>query len=97
MVAKKMTENDISYIVRGAIFKVYNTLGPGLLESVYVAALVFELKKAGLVTRTEVPIPVIYENEKLELGFRLDILVNELVIIEENLLNFWLKYIIKLF
>lgn len=77
-----MTENEISYIIRGAIFKVFNTLGPGLLESVYVAALVFELKKAGLIVKTEVPLPVIYENEKLELGFRLDILINDLVIIE---------------
>ena len=77
-----MTENEISYIIRGAIFKVYNTLGPGLLESVYVAALVYELKKAGLEAKTEVPVPVIYGNEKLELGFRLDILVNNLVIIE---------------
>ncbi|MBU2445197.1 MAG: GxxExxY protein [Bacteroidetes bacterium] len=41
-----MTENELSYIIRGAIFKVYNALGPGLLESVYVAALVYELKKA---------------------------------------------------
>ncbi len=77
-----MTENDISYIIRGAIFKVYNVLGPGLLESVYVAALVYELKKAGLEVKVEVPVPVIYEDEKLELGFRLDMLVNDLVIIE---------------
>jgi GxxExxY protein len=77
-----MDENDISYIIRGAIFKVYNTLGPGLLESVYVAALVYELRKADLNVVTEVPLPVIYEGEKLELGFRLDILVNNLVIIE---------------
>ena len=77
-----MTENEISYIIRGAIFKVYNTLGPGLLEKVYVAALVFELKKSGLVAKTEVPIPVIYETERLDIGFRLDILVNEKVIIE---------------
>lgn len=77
-----MDENDISYIIRGAIFKVYNTLGPGLLESVYVAALIYELRKADLNVVTEVPLPVIYEGEKLELGFRLDILVNNLVIIE---------------
>ncbi|MDA3906597.1 MAG: GxxExxY protein [Bacteroidales bacterium] len=77
-----MTENEISYILRGAIFKVYNTLGPGLLESVYVAALVFEIKKAGLTVKTEVPLPAIYEEERLDLGFRLDILVNNLVIIE---------------
>ena len=77
-----MTENEISYIIRGAIFKVFNTFGPGLLESVYVAALVYELKKAEMSVKTEVPIPVIYEQEKLELGFRIDILVNDLVIIE---------------
>ena len=77
-----MTENDISYLIRGAIFKVYNTLGPGLLESVYVAALVLELKKVGLTVKTEVPLPAMYEGEKLELGFRLDLLVNNLVIIE---------------
>jgi len=77
-----VTENEISYIIRGAIFKVYKTLGPGLLESVYVAALVFELKKAGLAVKTEVPVPVVYEDEKLDLGFRIDILVNNMVIIE---------------
>lgn len=60
----------------------YNALGTGLLESVYVAALVFELRKAGLIVKTEVPLPVVYEDEKLDLGFRIDILVNNLVIIE---------------
>ena len=77
-----MTENEISYLIRGAIFKVYNALGPGLLESVYVAALIYELKKVGLSVKSEVPIPVIYANVKLEIGFRMDILVNDLVIIE---------------
>jgi len=77
-----MTENDISYIIRGAIFNVYNTLGPGLLESVYVAALMYEFRKSGIAAKTEVPLPVIYENEKLGLGFRIDILVHNLVIIE---------------
>ena len=77
-----MTENDISYIIRGAIFNVYNNLGPGLLESVYVAALIFELKKEGLIVRKEVPVPVYYEGEKLEVGFRLDLLVESKVIIE---------------
>lgn len=77
-----MTEDEISYIIRGAIFKVYNTLGPGLLESVYVASMMHELKKSGLDAKAEVPLPVIYEGERLELGFRIDILVNSLVIIE---------------
>lgn len=77
-----MTENDLSYKIRGAIFKVYNNLGPGLLESVYEAALVFELRREGLQVRTQVALPVYYESEQLELGFRIDILVNESVIIE---------------
>lgn len=77
-----MTENDISYIIRGAIFKVYNALGPGLLESVYEAVLMFELKKAGLEPKSQVALPVIYENERLDIGFRIDILVNDIVIIE---------------
>ena len=77
-----MTENDISYKIRGAIFNVYNILGPGLLESVYVAALVFELKKEALIVKKEVPVPVYYEEEKLEVGFRLDLLVENKVIIE---------------
>ncbi|OFY63010.1 MAG: GxxExxY protein [Bacteroidetes bacterium RIFCSPLOWO2_02_FULL_36_8] len=77
-----MRENEISYIIRGAIFKVYNKLGPGLLESVYVAALVYELKKVGMNVKTEVPVPVFYEDVKLDIGFRIDILVNELVVIE---------------
>lgn len=77
-----MNENDISYLIRGAIFKVYNILGPGLLESVYVAALVYELNKIGLQLKTEVALPVIYEDQKMEIGFRLDVLVNDQVIIE---------------
>lgn len=77
-----MTENEISYQIRGAVFEVYNTLGPGLLESVYQRALAFELSDKGLVTETEVPIPVIYKDQKMDLGFRIDILVNRKVLIE---------------
>ena len=82
MNAEQMTENDISYKIRGAVFNIYNALGPGLLESVYVAALLFELKKEGLKVLKEVPMPVYYQNEKLELGFRLDLLIDDKVIIE---------------
>ncbi len=93
-----MKENDISYIIRGAIYKIYNTLGPGLLESVYKAALVYELKKSGLKAHSEVPLPAVYEEEKLELGFRLDLLVDDLVIIEvksvENLAEVYHKQVI---
>ncbi|QFZ55725.1 GxxExxY protein [Oceanihabitans sp. IOP_32] len=76
------TENDISYLIRGSIFKVYNELGPGLLESVYEAVLIFELQKQGLDVKSQVPLPVFYEGHKLEIGFRLDLLVNDKVIIE---------------
>jgi GxxExxY protein len=76
------TENKISYNIRGAAFKVYNNLGPGLLESVYEAALAYELKKVGHKVRRQVALPVKYETEKLELGFRLDLLVDRQVIIE---------------
>ena len=78
----EMTENDISYKIRGAIFKVYNAFGPGLLESVYVAALMVELKKEKLITLKEVPIPVYYDDEKLAVGFRIDLLIENKVIIE---------------
>ncbi|WP_423818393.1 GxxExxY protein [Salinimicrobium sp. TIG7-5_MAKvit] len=77
-----MTENQVSYKIRGAIFKVFNAFGPGLLESVYVAALASELKKEGLTVRKEVAVPVFFNDEKLEVGFRIDLLVHEKVLIE---------------
>lgn len=75
-------ENDISYEIRGAIYQVYNNLGPGLLESVYANALAFELTKKQLEVQKEVPLPVNYEGQKLNLGFRIDLLVNKKVLIE---------------
>lgn len=77
-----MTENDISYKIRGAIYEIYKNLGPGLLESVDEAVLTFELQKLGLKVETQVPVPVVYKDQKLEVGFRLDILVENKVIIE---------------
>jgi GxxExxY protein len=77
-----MTENEISYIIRGAIFTVFNELGPGLLESVYEAALTYQLTLAGVKVATQIPIPVVYGNIKMDIGFRLDILVEDSVIIE---------------
>lgn len=77
-----MKENDLSFLIRGAIFKVFNTLGPGLLESVYECALVYELESLGLQVQTQVPIPVTYKGVSLDKGFRADIIVNGLVIVE---------------
>jgi GxxExxY protein len=74
--------NEVSYSIRGAIFKVHNELGPGLLESVYEAALSYELQKAGLIVRTQVPFPLVYKEVELDLGFRIDILVEHQVVIE---------------
>lgn len=74
--------NDITYKIRGAIFSIYNQLGPGLLESVYETVLAFELRDMGLYVQTQVPVPVIYKHIRMEVGFRADIIVNNLVIIE---------------
>lgn len=76
------TENDISYLIRGAIFKVYAHFGTGLFESVYVAALEHELTKSGLNVKREVAVPAYYDGKQLDVGFRLDLLVDDLVIIE---------------
>ena len=82
MKPKPSNENEISYIVRSAIFKTYNFLGPGLLESAYHAVLKHELLKAGLAIRSEVRMPIIYDGVTLDVGYRLDLLVEEKVIIE---------------
>jgi len=77
-----MTENDISYDIRGAAFKVHSNLGPGLLESVYEIALMHELTKMGYEVKSQVALPVVYDDIKLEMGFRMDLLVNDLVVVE---------------
>jgi GxxExxY protein len=77
-----MELNDLTYLIRGAIFKVHSKLGPGLFESVYKAALMHELLLLDLDAKSEVVLPVMYDNIKLELGFRIDVVVNEVVIIE---------------
>lgn len=77
-----MTENEISYIVRGCIFKVFSNLGPGLLESAYEAALLYEIEKTGLNVKSQVALPMIYETVRVDIGYRLDLLVENKVIIE---------------
>jgi GxxExxY protein len=74
--------NDLTYQIRGAIYKVHSTLGPCLFESVYEAALIYELKQLDLAVESQVGIPVMYNGIQLELGFRLDILAENTVIIE---------------
>ena len=77
-----MTENEISYQVIGAIYKVYNELGPGLLESVYEAALCYQLRKDGLKVENQVKLPVMYDGQVLPVDLRLDVLVDDKVIVE---------------
>ena len=77
-----MTENEIATIVVDAALRIHRTLGPGLLESVYQAVLDFELQKRDLRVAQQVGLPVHYEGIKLELGFRVDLIVGEKVIIE---------------
>ena len=77
-----MTENEISYRVIGAIYKVYNELGPGLLESIYEAALCYQLRKDGLKVENQVILPVLYDGKVLPVEFRLDVLVEDKVIVE---------------
>ena len=77
-----MTENDISYIVRGSIPDVYKSIGPGLLESAYEAILGYELMQKGLEVQFQVPLPLVYKDVRLEAGYRLDLLINNKVIIE---------------
>ena len=77
-----MTENEISYQIRGAIYEVYKTLGPGLLESVYEEALVYELKQRGLQVERQKSVPVQYKDVTLNTDLRLDLLVEDKVIVE---------------
>lgn len=77
-----MELNELSYKIRGAVFTVHNALGPGLLESVYEAALIYELTQLGLHVQSQVGIPVNYNSVMLEIGFRADIIVENTVILE---------------
>jgi len=77
-----MTENEISKIVVDCAYKVHTALGPGLLESAYHACLAYELRQGGLSIETEKPLPLIYNDVKLDVGYRLDIWVERKVIIE---------------
>lgn len=77
-----MTENEISYKIRGAIFDVYNALGPGLLESIYQEALAYQLRKDGLDVKEQVPVPVYYDGQKLSDNLRLDMIVEDKVVVE---------------
>jgi len=77
-----MNENDISKIILDCAFKVHTKLGAGLLESAYRECLAYELVKAGLIVEKEKPMPLVYEEVRLDCGYRIDLLVNSKVVVE---------------
>lgn len=77
-----LNENELSRLCLDAAFKIHKTLGPGLLESAYEHCLAHELRKSGLHVLQQHPLPLVYEDVKLEAGYRIDILVNNKLIIE---------------
>jgi GxxExxY protein len=81
-VGMEIGENELSNLVINRSIKVHKRLGPGLLESVYRECLYYELSKAGIKAEKEKPLPLIYEQVRIEVGYRVDLLVENKVIIE---------------
>jgi len=79
---ERETLNKITEAIIGAAIQVHRALGPGLLESAYVACLAYELKKRGLVVEEQRAVPLVYEEVKLECGYRMDLLVEKSVVVE---------------
>jgi GxxExxY protein len=77
-----MTENAIAKEIVDAAFRIHKRLGPGLFESVYHSVLAYELAQRGLRTVSEQAIPVVYETVRIDIGFRADLIVENLVIVE---------------
>lgn len=77
-----MHENNISSKVIGAAIEVHKQLGPGLLESTYEACLLYELEEQGLEVKRQMALPIVYKNVKLNAGYRIDLLIENKVIVE---------------
>lgn len=77
-----MELNQISGVVVSSAIKVHSVLGPGLMESVYERCLLYELKKRGLRVASQVPLPVAYEGIRIDAGYKLDLLVEDAVVVE---------------
>lgn len=77
-----MKENELSHIIIGIAIDIHNALGPGLLESAYQECLFYKLRKEGLKVEKEKPMPLIYEDVKLDCGYRIDLLVEDKLVIE---------------
>ena len=79
---RTISANEVSHAIITAAMMVHTELGPGLLESTYTACLEYELGQAGLRSATQVGLPVVYRGVRLELGYRIDLLVEELIVVE---------------
>lgn len=77
-----MTENEITNKIIGAAIEVHKQLGPGLLESTYEICLIHELEELGLRINQQVPLPVVYKDVRLDAGYRIDLIVENRVIVE---------------
>ena len=77
-----MDLNELSHAIIGAAIEVHRRLGPGLLESAYRACLAYELNKRAFRVVAERPVPVVYDDVKLDCGFRADLIVNETIVVE---------------
>ena len=77
-----MTDNEISFKIIGAALELHKTTGPGLLESAYEAALAFDLMNMGLDVKTQVKMPFYYKDVKMDVGYRIDMLVENKIIVE---------------
>ena len=80
--SQRMTENELSRIIIGHALEVHKSLGPGLLESAYKECLCYKIKKSGIRVEKEKPMPLVYEEVKLDCGYRIDLLVENKVVIE---------------
>jgi len=77
-----MTENELSNRIIGVAIELHKSIGPGLLESAYENALAFDLRQAGFDVKQQVPMPFVYKDVKLDVGYRIDLVVNDKIIIE---------------
>jgi GxxExxY protein len=82
-----MTDNQLTSIIIGEAMEIHKSLGPGLLEKVYQECLFYKLKKSGLKVRKEVGVPFYFDNTYLDCGFRIDLLVEERIILEIKSVN----------
>ena len=77
-----MNENDLSYNIIGSALELHKNIGPGLLESTYENALAYDIREMGLEVKQQVPMPFVYKEIKMDVGYRIDLLVEDKVIIE---------------